>query len=387
MPPFTPGHEARTLPWMRSGPLCDLRVLEFASIGPVPFCGMLLSDLGADVLRIDRPGREYGPADVETRGRRALALDLKSAPGRDTALALATRADALIEGYRPGVMERLGLGPDVLLARNPRLVYGRMTGWGQSGPLAQTAGHDINFTALSGALHAIGPAEQPAIPLNLVSDFGGGALYLAFGLLAGVHHARAHGAGQVIDCAMAEGALSLLAMIYGRFAAGTWRDARASNILDGAAHFYTTYRCADGHFLAVGAIEPAFYAELLERLGITDPAFTAQLDATRWPQLRAELARRFATRSRDEWCRVFAGSDACVSPVLSLAEAAAHPQHRAREAFVEIDGVPQPAPVPRFSRTPGAVQSGPLAAAGNVADALASWGVTLRGIEEVKDER
>ena len=359
----------------RTGPLRDLRVLEFAGIGPAPFCGMLLSDLGADVLRIDRAGRTYGPADVETRGRRSLLLDLKTPKGLDTTLALIDKADALIEGFRPGVMERLGLGPDVALQRNPRLVYGRMTGWGQSGPLAEAPGHDINYIALSGALHAIGPAERPAIPLNLVGDFGGGALFLAFGLLAGIHHARASGQGQVIDCAMSEGALALLGMIYGHFATGRWSDERASNIIDGGSHFYNTYRCADGKWLAVGAIEPAFYAALLERAGIEDPEFERQMSPEHWPGLTAKLSHTLASKTREEWCRLLEGTEACITPVLGLAEAPQHPHHRARGAFIEIEGVTQPAVFPRFSKTPGAVQSGPVAAGTHDASALQSWGI------------
>ncbi|HTV49684.1 MAG TPA: CaiB/BaiF CoA-transferase family protein [Steroidobacteraceae bacterium] len=356
-----------------SGPLCGLKVLEFAGIGPVPFCGMLLADLGADVLRIDRPGRRYGAEEIETRGRRSLVLDLKSTAGLATALALAEKADALLEGYRPGVMERLGIGPDAVLARQPRLVYARMTGWGQSGPLAHAAGHDINFLALSGALHAIGPAERPAIPLNVVGDLGGGALYLAFGILAGVLHASKSGEGQVIDCAMADGAASLLAMVYGRLARGGWRDTRESNVIDGGAHFYNTYECADGKWLALGALEPRFYARLLRAAGIEDPRFAQQMDSASWPELRARLAQLLRTRSRDEWCRLFADADACVTPVLSLAEAPQHPHYLARQTFIELDGVLQPAPVPRFSRTPGVVQHGPVAAGTHDDTALASW--------------
>jgi alpha-methylacyl-CoA racemase len=356
-----------------SGPLCGLKVLEFAGIGALPFCGMLLADLGADVLRIDRPGRRYGAGEVETRGRRSIVLDLKSPAGLATALALTAKADVLLEGYRPGVMERLGIGPDVALARQPRLVYARMSGWGQSGPLASSAGHDINFIALSGALHAMGPAAKPALPLNLVGDLGGGALYLAFGVLAGVLHARASGEGQVIDCAMAEGAASLLTMMYGRLAGGGWRDARESNLIDGGAHFYTTYECADGKWLALGAIEPQFYARLLRTLGIEDPHFAEQLDSARWPELHARLAQLLRTRSRDEWCRLLANADACVTPVLSLTEAPHHPQYVARGTFIELDGVLQPGPVPRFSKTPGAVRHGPVPAGAHDATALASW--------------
>jgi alpha-methylacyl-CoA racemase len=358
-----------------TGPLAGIKVLEFAGIGPVPFCGMLLSDMGADVLRIDRPGREYGPGDVETRGRRSITLDLKASAGAATALALLDKADVLLEGFRPGVMERLGLGPAVALERNARIVYGRMTGWGQTGPLAQAPGHDLNFLALSGALHALGPAEKPAVPLNLIADFGGGALYLACGVLAALHHARLHGEGQVVDCAMSEGAAALLAMIYGHYATGRWRDQRESNIIDGGAHFYNTYECADGKWVALGAIEPTFYAALLERAQIDDPEFLEQMNAGRWSALRAKLAAIFRSRPRQEWCRLLEGTDACLTPVLSLAEAPLHPQHIARAAFVEIDGVRQPAPLPRFSKTPAEVPHGPVPAGAHNASALASWGV------------
>ena len=361
----------------RQGPLVGLRVLEFAGIGPTPFCGMLLSDQGADVLRIDRPGAQYDKYSVETRGRRSLVLDLKSTAGRETAMRLVEKADALIEGYRPGVMERLGLGPQVALERNPRLVYGRMTGWGQSGPAAQRPGHDINFIAISGALHAIGPAEAPAVPLNLVGDFGGGALYLAFGVMAALHHARASGMGQVVDCAMSDGAIGLMGLLYGHLARGSWRDERAANIIDGGSHFYNVYRCADGQWLAVGAIEPPFYAALVAKAGLDPAAFAPQLDQGEWPALRRQLAALFAQRTRDAWCALLEDTEACVTPVLSMHEAPQHPHNIARGAFVEVDGVRQPAPTPRFSRTPGAVQGGPAVAGEGGDAALQEWGIRL----------
>jgi alpha-methylacyl-CoA racemase len=361
---------------MRQGPLTGLKVVEFAGIGPGPFCGMLLSDLGADVVRIDRLGGRGGaPTDVTSRGRRSVALDLKDPAAVETCLKLMQRADAVFEGFRPGVMERLGLGPDVALKRNPKLVYGRMTGWGQFGPYAQAAGHDINYISLVGALHAIGPQEKPTPPLNLVGDFGGGALYLAFGLLAGVIHARASGQGQVIDCAMTDGAASLMAMFYGMHATGMWKDQRRSNLLDGAAQFYDTYECADGGWISVGSIEPQFYALLLEKTGASDPEFKAQMDRAEWPALKAKLAALIRTKSRDAWCRIMDATDVCFAPVLGLAEAPQHPHNAARKTFIEVAGVTQPAPAPRFSATPGAVQRPPPAIGAHTAEVLADWGI------------
>ncbi len=366
---------------MSQGPLSGLKVLEFAGIGPGPFCGMLLSDLGADVVRIDRkgPGRA-AKTDITARGRKSVALDLKSPAAVEACLKLMESADAVFEGFRPGVMERLGLGPDVALARNPKLVFGRMTGWGQTGPYAQAAGHDMNYIAISGALGAIGTAEKPIPPLNLVGDFGGGALYLAFGLLAGVIHARATGQGQVIDCAMSDGAASLMAMFYGFKAAGAWSDTRRSNLLDGGAHFYDTYQCADGEWIAIGSIEPQFYALLLEKTGIDDPAFRAQMDRAQWPSLREKLAAAIVGKTRDEWCEIMAGTDVCFGPVLSLDEAPRHAHNVARQTFVEIDGVIQPAPAPRFSATPGAIAGPPPAIGAHNRTALESWGFSAGDI-------
>jgi alpha-methylacyl-CoA racemase len=355
--------------------LSGLKVLEFAGIGPGPFCGMLLSDLGADVVRIDRkgPGRA-SKTDITARGRKSVALDLKTPAAVEACLTLMETADAVFEGFRPGVMERLGLGPDVALARNPKLVFGRMTGWGQTGPYAQAAGHDMNYIAISGALGAIGTAEKPIPPLNLVGDFGGGALYLAFGLLAGVIHARATGEGQVIDCAMSDGAASLMAMFYGFKASGAWSGTRRTNLLDGGAHFYDTYQCADGEWIAIGSIEPQFYALLLEKTGITDPAFKAQMDRAQWPALREKLAAAIAGKTRDEWCEIMAGTDVCFGPVLSLDEAPRHAHNLARQTFVEIEGVVQPAPAPRFSATPGEIAGPPPAIGAHNRSALAAWG-------------
>ena len=370
---------------MGQGPLSGLKVLEFAGIGPGPFCGMLLSDLGADIVRIDRKGSgRASPSDVTSRGRRSVALDLKAPAAIETVLTMMEAADGLIEGFRPGVMERLGLGPDVALARNPKLVFGRMTGWGQTGPYAKAAGHDMNYIAISGALHAIGTTDKPVPPLNLVGDFGGGALYLAFGLLAGVIHARATGQGQVIDCAMSDGAASLMAMFYGFKSAGMWKEERRANMLDGGAHFYDTYQCADGRWISIGSIEPQFYALLLEKTGITDPAFRAQMDRDQWPVLREGLAKVIARKSRDEWCAIMDASDVCFAPVLDLDEAPRHAHNVARQTFVEVAGVMQPAPAPRFSATPGAIAGPPPAIGAHNRLALADWGLSGSQIDELQ---
>ena len=367
---------------MRQGPLTGLKVVEFAGIGPGPFCGMLLSDLGADVVRIDRKGGRGGaPSDVTGRGRRSVALDLKTPAAIEACLKLMAQADAVFEGFRPGVMERLGLGPDVALKRNPKLVFGRMTGWGQTGPYANAAGHDMNYIAITGALHAIGTADKPVPPLNLVGDFGGGALYLAFGLLAGVIQARESGKGQVIDCAMSDGAASLMAMFYGFKAAGAWKEERRHNLLDGGAHFYDTYQCADGKWISIGSIEPQFYALLLEKTGITDPEFASQMDRSKWPQLREKLAAAIAGKTQGEWCAIMDATDVCFAPVLDLDEAPKHPHNAARQTFVEVAGVIQPAPAPRFSVTPGAIQSPPPAIGAHDREALSDWGFSSGEID------
>ncbi|MFZ0266709.1 CaiB/BaiF CoA transferase family protein [Caulobacter sp.] len=372
---------------MAQGPLSGLKVLEFAGIGPGPFCGMLLSDLGADVVRIDRKGSgRSSPADVTARGRRSVALDLKSPAAVETCLKLMEGADGIIEGFRPGVMERLGLGPDVALARNPKLVYGRMTGWGQTGPYAKAAGHDMNYIAITGALAAIGTQDKPVPPLNLVGDFGGGALYLAFGLLAGVIHARATGQGQVIDCAMSDGAASLMAMFYGFKAGGMWSEARRSNLLDGGAHFYDTYQCSDGKWISIGSIEPQFYLLLLEKTGITDPQFQHQMSREEWPQLREKLAAVIATKTRDAWCALMDGTDVCFAPVLTMDEAPGHPHNAARQTFVEVAGVTQPAPAPRFSATPGAIQGPPPKIGADNDAALADWGFSAEAIAVLREQ-
>ncbi|RJG18834.1 CaiB/BaiF CoA transferase family protein [Massilia cavernae] len=370
-----------------AGPLQGVKVVEFVGLGPAPFCGMLLADMGAEVIRIERPRPGADAAisgsdrfDISARNRPTISLDLAQPAGVAAALQLIDVADIVIEGYRPGVMERLGLGPQACLARNPRLVYGRMTGWGQHGPLAHAAGHDINYIAISGALHAIGRSgEAPVVPLNLVGDFGGGAMFLAFGVMCAAFEARQSGHGQVVDAAMTDGAALLNTMMYGFKAAGQWSNQRGENLLDGGAHFYDTYACADGKFVAIGAIEPQFYARLRELCGIDDPAFDAQFDSLRWPLLKLRMADVFQTRTRDEWCVLLEGSDACFAPVLDWDEAPLHPHNQARETFVTVDGVLQPAPAPRFSRTPAAapVRSAPEPCD----DILRRWGVSDDVIE------
>jgi alpha-methylacyl-CoA racemase len=363
------------------GPLQGIRIVEFAGIGPGPFAAMLFSDMGAEVVRIDRKGgRSPVKTEIYMRGRKTVQLDMKKPEAVEAALKLIDQADALIEGFRPGVMERLGVGPDVCLKRNPRLVYGRMTGWGQTGTLANAAGHDINYISLTGALHAIGPGSgKPVPPLNLVGDFGGGALYLAFGVACALLEAKRSGRGQVVDAAMTDGAASLMSMFYAMTAMGIWKDSRASNMLDGGAHFYDTYETKDGKFVSIGSIEPQFYKELMEKTGITDPAFQAQMDRAQWPALKDKLAAVLKTKTRDEWDAIMQGSDVCYAPVLSIAEAPKHPHNIARKTFVEIDGVVQPAPAPRFSRTVAEVQSAPLPA--DSAGALSGWGFSTSDID------
>jgi alpha-methylacyl-CoA racemase len=340
------------------GPLAGIKVLELAGIGPGPMCAMLLADMGATVLRVERPGpSDLGIPrplhyDLLLRGRRRVVVDLKTPAGKALAFRLVERADALIEGFRPGVTERLGLGPDDCLARSPRLVYGRVTGWGQYGPLAQAAGHDINYIALAGALHAVGHrGGPPTPPLNLLADYAGGALYLAFGLVCGVLEARHSGRGQVVDAAMVDGVASLMTSFHGMLAAGLGTHERGTNHLDTGAHFYNVYECADGGWISVAPIEGKFYAELLRRLDLDPASLPPQMDRERWPEAQAQFAKLFKTRSRDEWCALLEGTDACFAPVLTTDEAPYHPQNRARGAYVEIDGIVQPAPAPRFSRT------------------------------------
>ncbi|WP_043364389.1 CaiB/BaiF CoA-transferase family protein [Belnapia sp. F-4-1] len=336
------------------GPLKGLRVLEFAGIGPGPFCAMVLADLGAEVIRLERKGAPPPPPeDFVLRGRRTIALDLKSPAAIEATLRLVDSADALIEGFRPGVMERLGLGPDTCLARNPRLAYGRMTGWGQEGPLAQSAGHDIDYIALTGALHAIGrPGERPVPPLNLVGDYGGGGMLLALGLLAAMLEAKGSGRGQVVDAAMVDGAALLMAPIYAAKARGRWSQQRGTNMLDGGAPWYDTYECADGRSIAVGPIEPQFFALMCEKLGLDASRFPDRMSPSAWPALKGELIAIFRGRTRDDWAALFEGTDACIAPVLDMDEAPLHPHNQARNTFLNRDGIVQPAPAPRFSRTP-----------------------------------
>ncbi|MBL7488870.1 CoA transferase [Frankia sp. AgB1.9] len=365
----------------RTGPLAGLRVVELAGIGPGPHAAMVLADLGADVVRVERPATggaiPGAPAtgDHLMRGRRSVALDLKDAAGKERLLALVERADVLIEGYRPGVAERLGVGPDVCLDRNPRLVYARMTGWGQDGPWAHTAGHDLNYISVTGILHAIGPRDgKPVVPLNLVGDFGGGSMFLLTGILAALWERERSGAGQVVDAAMVDGASVLAQMMWAWRATGFWSDERGTNVLDGGAPYYDTYVCADGRHVAVGAIEPQFYAALLAGLGLTDDAaLPRQNDRAGWPALRARLAATFLTRTRDEWATVFDGTDACVTPVLTFAEATTHPHLTARGTLMTLDGVQQPAPAPRFSRTAPAVPSPPPLTGADTDAVLADW--------------
>jgi alpha-methylacyl-CoA racemase len=373
------------------GALTGVRVIEMTGIGPAPFCGMLLADMGADVLRIDRLvasdiGIPVPPRyDLLNRNKRSVALDLKSDDGRKALLRLIRDAAVLIEGFRPGVMERLGLGPDVCLAENAALVFGRMTGWGQSGPLSHSASHDINYIALSGALNAIGPANgQPVIPLNLIGDFGGGALYLAMGVLAALISARSTGVGQVVDAAATDGVASLLTMHYGFRQAGVWSIERGSNLTDGGAPFYDIYETRDGLFVSVGAVESRFFRELLERLGVADASLPAQADRQGWAMIRRKLAETFKSRTREEWCAVLEGTDACFAPVLDMDECPKHPHHVARKAHVELDGVLHPAPAPRFSATPSAIRKAPSAPGEDTTDALREWGFSTNEIASLK---
>lgn len=358
-----------------TGPLSGLRVIEFAGLGPAPFACMMLSDMGADVVTIDRPGVELGNrTNLTGRGRTVVFANLKDSAARDEVLALIERADVLVEGFRPGVMERLGLGPDIVSARNSRLVYGRMTGWGQHGPLAHTAGHDINYLALSGALHAIGPAgAAPVPPLNLVGDYGGGSLYLLTGILAALHERHRSGKGQVVDAAIVDGVLSLMTHFHASAMRGQFTDRRGSNLLDGGAPFYGVYETADERYVAIGALEPAFFATLCTLIGVAPELRDAHEDRSRWPALRAEFARLFARRTRAEWQSQLEGSDACFAGVLTLGGAAAHPHHVARNAFVDVDGVSHIAPAPRFSRTPSTIQGPAPMSASRTLEVLARW--------------
>ena len=369
------------------GPLTGIKVIEMAGIGPGPFCAMMLSDMGAEVIRVDRLAHKGSghKANVLNRGRRSIAVDLKNPEGVATVQRLIDGADVVIEGFRPGVMERLGLGPDACLKRNSRLVFGRMTGWGQDGPLALAAGHDINYISIGGALGAMGYADRPpAPPLNLVGDFGGGAMYLLAGVLAALVERGTSGKWQVIDAAMTDGTASLLSPFYGMMAMGMWTKERMDNRLDGGAHYYGSYACADGKFISIGSIEPQFYALLLELCEIDDPEFAKQNDKQHWASLRGKLEALFITQPRDHWCALLEGTDVCFAPVLDLQEAPTHPHNVARQSFVEIDGVTQPAPAPRFSRTPSSVQA-PAAIAGEHSEAILNdWGFNSSEISALK---
>lgn len=365
-----------------SGPLEGVRVVELAGIGPVPFAALLLAELGADVVRIERPGgaSPLGASGFGlNRSRPNVAVDLKSAAGIAVVQRLVDAADILVEGLRPGVTERLGLGPQECLERNPRLVYGRMTGWGQDGPWAQRAGHDITYAAVTGALHLVGERERPVPPVNVLADFGGGSLYLVMGVLAALHARTRTGRGQVVDAAMVDGAASLVTMVYGMFNAGLWQDERKANLIDGGAPFYDAYECADGRFVAVGALEPQFYAALLDGLGLSleEP----QYDLRAWPSHREAIAKAFATRTRDEWAAAFEGTDACVAPVLSLAEAPRHPHLAARGTFAELDGHPVPRVAPRFSDTPGREPTAEPAVGADTTAYLCSHGFTREEVD------
>jgi alpha-methylacyl-CoA racemase len=373
------------------GPLSGYRIIELAGIGPGPMCAMLLSDMGADVLRIDRTADAGLGIAMENkyallnRGRRSVALDLKKREAIETMLKLVDKADGLIEGFRPGVTERLGIGPDVCLKRNPRLVYGRMTGWGQEGPMAHAAGHDINYIALSGALHSIGRrGEAPVPPLNLVGDFGGGALYLALGMVAGILETQKSGKGQVVDAAMVDGAASLMTAIYGIHGSGRWTDNRGDNILDTGAHYYDVYETKDGKYVSIGSIETKFYDELLELSGLKKEELARQNDREAWPAMKQKVAVIFKTKTRDEWCKIMEGSDVCFAPVLSMTEAPKHPHNRHRGTFIEDDGVIQPGPAPRFSRTPSKIQRPPARPGEHTEEALRDWGFSASDLDGLR---
>jgi len=375
------------------GPLAGLRLIEIAGIGPAPYCAMVLADMGAEVVRVVRPGpASFGggsPAhDLLSRGRRSVCVDLKRPEGVDTILRMVECADGLFEGFRPGVMERLGLGPDDCLARNPALVYGRMTGFGQEGPLAQAAGHDLNYIALAGVLAHIGRAGQPPTPpLNLIGDFGGGGLLLAFGMVCALLERVRSGRGQVVDAAMVDGAAALMTIFHGAQQVGFWKDERGTNLLDGGAPFYDAYETADGHHVAIAAIEPQFYAELLAKLGLEGESLPDQNDPSGWPVLRERLTALFRTRTRDEWCALLEGSDACFAPVLTMTEARQHSHARARGAFVEVAGVPQPRPAPRFSRTDSEIQRPPAAGGAHTDEVLRDWGFGDSEVAALRDAK
>ena len=370
------------------GPLNGIKIIEIAGIGPGPFCAMMLADMGADIIRVDRKGNPgLGKLDLLNRSRRSIAVDLKNPEGVDLILKLVEKADGLMEGFRPGVMEKLGLGPDVCLKRNSRLVYGRITGWGQEGPLAKAAGHDINYISIAGVLHAIGHADgKPVPPLNLVGDFGGGGMLMAFGMVCGLLESRTSGKGQVVDAAMVDGAAALMTMMWGFKAMGMWKDQRGMNILDTGSHYYDTYETADGKYISIGSIEPQFYALLLKLGKIDDPDFINQQDQSKWPELKAKIAGIFKSKSRDEWCEIMEGSDVCFAPVLSMEEALQHPHNIARSTFIDIDGIVQPAPAPRFSRTVPEISAPPPMPGDHNESALLDWGLAKNEIQDLMNK-
>ena len=376
------------------GPLEGVRILEVAGIGPGPFAGMMLSDMGAEVVRIDRADRVRGgdpenpPKDILARGRRSIAVDLKNPEGIETVLAMIEKADVIIEGFRPGVMERLGLGPEICLARNPALVFGRMTGWGQEGPMAKAAGHDINYIALTGALHAIGRRDAaPTPPLNLVGDFGGGGMLLAYGVVCALLETARSGKGQVVDAAMVDGASALMGMVYAMKAMGVWQPDRGTNMLDTGAHFYDVYATKDSKYVSIGSIEPQFYALLLEHIGLAGEELPAQMDRGKWAELKVRVAEIFKTRTRDEWTEIMEGTDICYAPVLDLDEAPNHPHIKHRKTFVEADGVVQPAPAPRFSRTAPELVRPPSFEGQHTAEVLADFGFDPERIQALRDAK
>ncbi|HBX99903.1 MAG: CaiB/BaiF CoA-transferase family protein [Pseudomonadota bacterium] len=369
------------------GPLTGIKVIEMAAIGPVPFCAMMLSDMGAEVIRIDRLSQKGSgsSANVLYRGRKSVAFDLKNSIALDSTLRLSDQADVILEGFRPGVMERLGLGPEVCLERNPKLIYGRMTGWGQSGPLSHAAGHDINYISIAGALGSMGYADRPpAPPLNLIGDFGGGAMYLLAGILAAIVERNSSGKGQVVDAAMTDGTASLLSPFYGLMAMGMWSTERYSNRLDGGAFYYGSYECSDGKYISLGSLEPQFYALLLEKCGITDETFKEQSDQEAWPIKREKMEALFKTKTQQEWCGILEGTDVCFAPVLNLKEAPDHPHNKTRQTFVKVQGVTQPAPAPRFSRTQGKIQSPAALTGENTEEVLSDWGFSDSEISNLK---
>jgi len=378
----------------KRGPLAGLKIIELAGIGPAPLACTLLADMGADVIRVDRTGPSglgsprTTKTDLLRRSRPSVSIDLKHARGVETLLKLVDGADAIIDPFRPGVTEKLGIGPKECLGRNPGIVYARMTGWGQNGPIAQASGHDLNYISLTGITHAIGSKELPTPPLNVVGDMGGGAMFLCFGILSAVYECQNSGQGQVVDVSMTEGAAFLALGIYGSYAAGQWKDERQANILDGGAHFYRCYRTSDDKFVSIASIEPKFYEILLEKMGLEgDNTLAPQMDRDRWPEMSARFSEVFATRTRDEWCAVMEGTDICFAPVLTVEESFDHPQNSARGSYIEVEGIKQPGPAPRFSRTPGGIQSPPPEYGTGTTAALTAWGVSSEEIESLLQEK